>query len=80
MFFTSLSSFEHIIQEWFILLTKYCQGKQIKEDEKDEAFGTMEENANAYKLLEGKTERKRPLGRYRQRQENNVKMNLEETG
>jgi hypothetical protein len=35
----------------------------VKEDEMDRAFNTSEENMNAYKILMGKPERKRPLGR-----------------
>jgi hypothetical protein len=53
-FCTESSSFEHIIQEWFMHLTKYC-------------LEHMEMNTNVYKLFEGKHERKGSLGRYRQR-------------
>jgi hypothetical protein len=35
---------------------------------------------NAYRILVGKTERKRPLGRPRRRWVDNVKMYLRETG
>jgi hypothetical protein len=40
----------------------------------------MGEKSNAYKLLVGKTERKRPLGRPRRRWVDNVRMDLGEVG
>jgi hypothetical protein len=38
------------------------------------------EKSNAYKILVGKTEGKRPLGRQRRRWVHNVKMDLREIG
>jgi hypothetical protein len=35
---------------------------------------------NAYKILVGNSEGKRPLGRPRRRRENNIKINLKEIG
>jgi hypothetical protein len=40
----------------------------------------MGEKRNAYRLLVGKPEGKRPLGRPRRRSVDNIKMNLGETG
>jgi hypothetical protein len=40
----------------------------------------MGEKRNVYRLLVGKTEGKRPLGRPRRRWINNIKMDLLETG
>jgi hypothetical protein len=40
----------------------------------------MEEKRNTYRLLVAKRERKRPLGRPRQRRMNNIKMDLGEVG
>jgi hypothetical protein len=40
----------------------------------------MGENRNAYRILMGKPEGKRPLGRPRRRWEDNIKMDLRETG
>ena len=40
----------------------------------------MEQSRNAYRVLVGKTEGKRPLGRPRRRWEDNIKMDLREVG
>ena len=40
----------------------------------------MEQTRNAYRVLVGKPEGKRPLGRPRRRWEDNIKMNLREVG
>ena len=40
----------------------------------------MEQFRNAYKVLEGKPESKRPLGRPRRRWDNSIKMDLREVG
>ena len=40
----------------------------------------MEQFRNAYRVLVGKPERKRPLGRPRRRWEDNIKMDLREVG
>jgi hypothetical protein len=40
----------------------------------------MEERGDAYRVLVGKTEGKRPLGRPRCRLQDNIKMDLQEVG
>ena len=40
----------------------------------------MEQSRNAYRVLVGKLEGNRPLGRPRHRWENNIKMDLKEVG
>jgi hypothetical protein len=40
----------------------------------------MREKRNAYRIFLGKPEGKRPLGRFRRRWVNNIKMDLRETG
>ena len=40
----------------------------------------MEEDRSAFKILTGKPTGKRPLGRPRRRWEDNIRMDLEETG
>jgi hypothetical protein len=49
-----------------------------EEEEKEEVV--EEEEKNAYKILMGKPDRKRALGRPRRRWEDNIKMDLRETG
>jgi hypothetical protein len=44
------------------------------------ACGTNGEKGNAYRILVGKPEGKRPLGRPRRRWVNNIKMDLREIG
>jgi hypothetical protein len=44
----------------------------------EELVARMEEKRNAYKILVGKPEGKRPLGRPRRRWVNNIKMDLRE--
>ena len=41
---------------------------------------TMEQSRNAYRVILGKPEGKRPLGRSRRRWEDNIKMDLREVG
>jgi hypothetical protein len=40
----------------------------------------MEKNWSAYRILVGKPEGKRPLGRHRRRWEDNIRMDLREIG
>jgi len=40
----------------------------------------MGERRGVYRVLVGKSEGKRPLGRHRRRWENNIKMDLQEVG
>jgi hypothetical protein len=40
----------------------------------------MEATRNAYRILVGRPEGKRPLGRHRRRWEDNIKMDLREIG
>jgi hypothetical protein len=51
-----------------------------EEDEMGGACSTNEEKRNAYRLLVGKPEGRRPLGRPRRRWVNNIKMDLVEVG
>jgi hypothetical protein len=45
-------------------------------EEMDRAFSTNGEKRNAYRILVGKPEEKRPLGRARRRWVDNIKMDL----
>ena len=44
------------------------------------AFGGGRERRGVYRVLVGKPEGKRPLGRHRRRWEDNIKMDLQEVG
>jgi hypothetical protein len=52
----------------------------VKEDEMGRPCSTHGEKRNAYRILVGKPERKRPLGRPRLRWEDNIKIDPEEIG
>jgi hypothetical protein len=52
----------------------------FKEDEMCRACSTNGETRNAYRILVGKPEGKRPLGRPRRRWVDNIKMDLREIG
>jgi hypothetical protein len=52
---------------------------QAKEDEMDRACGMHGGKNNAYRILAGTSEWKRPLGRLIHRLEYNIKMDLRET-
>jgi hypothetical protein len=49
---------------------------QVKEDEMARECSMHRENMNAYRILVGKPEGKRSLGRHRRRQEDNITMGL----
>jgi hypothetical protein len=53
---------------------------QVKEDEMGRACSTNGEKRNAYRILVGKPERKRQMGRPRRRWVENIKMDLREIG
>jgi hypothetical protein len=52
-------------------------GDKIKKNEMDEACSTYEVRRGACRVLVGKLEGKRPLGRLRQRWEINIKLDLQ---
>jgi hypothetical protein len=55
----------------------YCKNDQVKEDKMGSACSTKRK---AYKILVGKPEGKRPLGRPRHGWVDNIKMDLREIG
>jgi len=52
----------------------------FEKNEMGGACNTYEEGTGLYRMLVGKPEGKRPLGRPRHRWEDNIKMGLEEVG
>jgi hypothetical protein len=62
------------------LITNSINKDQVKEDEMDRACSTNGEKRNTYRILVGKPEEKRPLGRPRCRWVDNIKMDLREVG
>jgi hypothetical protein len=53
---------------------------QVKEDEMGRACSTKGEEKNAYRILVGNPEGKRPLGRPRRMWVDNIKMDLRQIG
>jgi hypothetical protein len=56
------------------------QSNQIKKDEMARAYSTNGETRKEYRILVGKPEVKRPLGRPRRRWVDNIRMDLTEIG
>jgi hypothetical protein len=54
------------------LLTQYCSGDKIEKNEMGRACSTYGERRGVYRVLVGKPEGKRPLGRPRHRWEENI--------
>ena len=55
-------------------------GDKIEKNEMAGHMARMEEGRGVHKVLVGRPEGKRPLGRRRRRWEDNIKMDLEEVG
>ena len=55
-------------------------GGKIETNEMGGACGAYEEGRGAHRVLVGKPEGKRPLGRPRRKWEDNIKMDLQEVG
>jgi hypothetical protein len=54
--------------------------QSVREDETDRACSMRREKSNAYVVLVGKQEGKRPLGRPKRKWEDNIKVDLREMG
>jgi len=59
---------------------KYYWGDHIQKNVMDGASSTYGERRGSHRVLIGKPEGKRPLGRPRRRWEDNIKMDLQEVG
>jgi hypothetical protein len=63
-----------------VLFVKHHQNDQVKEDEMGRAYSSHGEKRNACRILVGKPEGKRPLGRLKLRWDDNIKMDLRQLG
>jgi hypothetical protein len=63
-----------------VLLTQYCAGDKIENNEIGGACSADGASRGVYRTLAGKPEGKRPLGSSRHRWQNNVKIDLQEMG
>jgi hypothetical protein len=61
-----------------VLVTQYCD--KIEKNEMSEACSAYGERKDVYRVLMGKPEDNRPLGRTRRRWEDSIKMDLQEVG
>ena len=61
-------------------LTQYCAGDKIEKDEMGWACGAYGRGEGVYRVLVGKPEGRRPLGRPRCRWADNIRMDLQEVG
>jgi hypothetical protein len=64
----------------YVLITKYYSGNQIEKNEMGGACRTYGEKSGACRILVGRPEGRRPLGRPRHRWEDNIKMDLQDVG
>jgi len=69
-----------VLNDLFVLLTQYCAGDKIEKNEMGWACGAYGWGEGVYRVLVGKPEGKRPLGRPRRRWVDNIKIDLQEVG
>jgi hypothetical protein len=63
-----------------VLLARYNEDDQVKKDGNGRSCSTNGEKMNACRILVGKREGKRPLGRLRRKWVDNIKVNHREIG
>ena len=63
-----------------VILNQYCSSDTIEKNEIGGACSAYGERRGVYRVLVGKPEGKRPLGRPRRRWEDNIKMAVPEVG
>ena len=71
---------DEVTKEWRKLLTQYCSGDKIEKNEMGGARSAYGDRKGVYRVLVGKTERKKPLGRPRHRWEDNITMDVQDMG
>jgi len=59
---------------------QYCSGDQIEKNEMSGACSTYGGRSGVYRILMGKPEGKKPLGRPKCKWDDNIKMDLQELG
>jgi hypothetical protein len=69
-----------VLRRIFGLFAKYNYNYQVREDEMGGACSTNGREEECIRILVGKLERKRLLGRPRHRWEDNIRMDLREMG
>jgi hypothetical protein len=62
------------------MLTQHCWGDKIEKNEMGGACSAYGDKRGVYRVLVGTPEGKKPLARPRRRWEDNIKMDLQETG
>jgi hypothetical protein len=62
------------------LFAKYNQNDQVKKDEMGRVCTMNGDKRNGYRILEGKSEGRRPLRRPRRRWEDNIRIDLRDIG
>ena len=77
--FSLIQSFIIVIGIRAVLLTDYCVGGEIEKNEMGGACGAYGGGV-VHRVLVGKPEGRRPLGKPRRRWEDNIKMDLQEVG
>jgi len=68
------------VKRLLVLLTQYCAGDKIENNEMDWACGAYGRGEGVYRVLVGKSEGRRPLGRHRRRWIDNIRTDLQEVG
>jgi hypothetical protein len=63
-----------------LISTQYCAGDKIEKNKMGWAFGAYGWREVVYRVLLGKPEGKRPLGRPRPRWVDNIRLDLQEVG
>jgi hypothetical protein len=63
-----------------VFFAKYDENDQVKDDDMGRTCSTNGERRNAYRILVGKPQGKRQLGRARRRWVENIKMDFREIG
>ena len=66
--------------KWSVLLTQYCAGYKIEKNEMGRVCCAYGWGEGEYRVLLGKQEVKRPMGRPRRRWVDNIRMDLQEVG